>query len=114
MFQRVLYGAGGDFVELNPLDVLCFVFDDLGDVPGNGFSLAVGVGREIDGVGLGCRVLQVADHFFLALDDFVMRGKVVGLIHTDFSGGQVAYMPDAGLHHVLVSQKFLDGLHLGR
>ena len=114
MLQRVLHGARGDFVELDALDVLRLVLDDLGDVPGDGFSLAVGVGRKIDGIGLGGRVLKIPDHLFLALDDFIVRGKVVGLVHADFSGGQVADMPDAGLHHVFVSQKFLDGLHLGR
>ena len=114
MFQGVLHGAGRDFVELNALDVLRLVLDDLGDVPGNGFPFAVRVGSKVHGVGLGGRFLQIAHHLFLALDDFVVRGKVVGFIHADFSGGQIAYMTYAGLHHVFVSQKFLDGLHLGR
>lgn len=38
----------------------------------------------------------------------------MGFIHADFSGGQISYVTYAGLHHVFVSQKFLDGLHLGR
>ncbi len=114
MFQGILHCAGGDFVELDPLDIPGFILDHLRDVPGNGLALTIRVGREIDRISPGRGLLKIMDDFFLALDGLVARREIVFLIHADFLGGQVADMPHAGLHHVFAAQKFLDGLHLGR
>lgn len=53
MFQSFFHRAGSDFVELDAFDIFGLVADNLGDVPGDGLALAVGVGRQIDGVGFG-------------------------------------------------------------
>ena len=114
MGQGLLDGAGGDLVELDAFDVLGLVADQLRHMPGDGLPFAVWVGGQIDGVGLGCGAAQLADHVLLIVDDLVLGGKIVGFVHAQTAGRQVAHMAHAGLHHVLRSQKFLDGLHLGR
>ena len=89
VIQRLMYGTGGDFVELDTLDVRIFVLQELGDVPRDGFPFAVGVGGEEDGVHLGSRIAQGLHDLFLALDDFVFRGvKIVGFIHADVVFGR--------------------------
>ena len=114
MFQRFLHRAGGDFVELDALDVPGFILDHLRDVPGNGLAFTVRVGREIHRISPGRGLLKIMDDLFLALDGLIARREVMILIHADFLGRQVADMSHAGLHHVFAAQKFLDGLHLGR
>lgn len=52
VIQRLMYGTGGDFVELDTLDVRILVLQEFGDVPRDGFPFAVGVGGEEDGVHL--------------------------------------------------------------
>ena len=114
VFKGGLHGAGRDFVELDALDILGFVLDDFGDVPGDGLTFTVRVRREEDSVGLGGGFLQVLHDLFLALDDLILRGEVAGFVHADGARGEIADVADAGLHHVLAAQEFLDGLHLGR
>ena len=114
MGQGLLDGAGGDLVELDALDVLGLVADQLRHMPGDGLPLAVRVGGQIDGIGLGRGAAQLTDHVFLVVDDLVLGSKIVGFVHAQTAGRQVAHMAHAGLHHVLRSQKFFDGLHLGR
>ena len=109
-----LHGARRDFVELDALDILGLILDDLGNVPGNGLTFAVRVRGEENGVRLGGGILKILHDLFLALDDLILGGEVAGLIHADGARRQVADMADAGLHHILAAQKFLDGLHLGR
>lgn len=111
--QRFLYRAGGDFVELDAPDVLVLVADQFRHVPGNGLSLAVGVGRKVDVVGLGGGFLEGGNHLLLAVYDLVAGGKAVGLVDAQFAGGQVAHVAHAGMHGVVAAKEFLDGLHLG-
>ena len=82
-------------------------------MPRDGLSLAVRVGSEVDGVHLGGRFAQSLHDLFLALNDFVVRGEIVGFIHADAALGQVPDVAHAGLHQIAGAQKFLDGLHLG-
>ena len=114
MFQSFFHRAGSDFVELDAFDIFGLVADNLGDVPGDGLALAVGVGRQIDGVGFGGGFTQGADDFFFTHDGFVTGREVAAFVHAYFFGGQIADMPHAGLHRVFVAQKFFYGLHLGR
>ena len=108
MIQRLMYGTGGDFVELDTLDVRILVLQELGDVPRDGFPFAVGVGGEEDGVHLGSRIAQGLHNLFLALDDFVFRGEIVGFIHADVAFGKIPDMAHAGLHQIAWAQKFFD------
>ena len=114
VFQSGLDRTSGNFVELDTLDIISFLLDDFGDVPGDGFTFAVRVGREEDGLSFGRRFLQILHDFFFALDDLIARGEVVFFVHGDLTGRQVTDVAHAGLHHILAAQEFFDGLHLGR
>ena len=89
VFQSGLDRTSGNFVELDTLDIISFLLDDFGDVPGDGFTFAVRVGREEDGLGFGRRFLQILHDFFFALDDLIARGEVVFFVHGDLTGRQV-------------------------
>ena len=111
--QRFLDGLGRNFVKLDAFDVLGLVADQFRHMPGNGLSLAVGVGGKVYGVGLGGRSAQFADNILFVVDNLIVRRKIIGLVHAKRAGRQVAHMAHTGLHHVLRPQKLLDGLHLG-
>ena len=58
----------GDLVELDPLGRLLGRLELLVDVPGDGFALPVGVGREKDFVDVLRRLLEIVKNLFLAGD----------------------------------------------
>lgn len=97
VIQRLMYGTGGDFVELDTLDVRILVLQELGDVPRDGFPFAVGVGGEEDGVHLGSRIAQGLHDLFLALDEFRVPGRNRCLLHADVALG------DPGMAHAMLA-----------
>ena len=82
-------------------------------VPGNGFALAIRVGREIQRV----RLLQRTDDrihvFFIALDDLVLHRETTVGIDGAFFGDEVANMAIRSHHLEIFSEIFADGLRLG-
>ena len=96
------------------LDVRVGVAQDLGDVPGDGLALAIGVRRQVDRLGLGGGLLQLGHHLFLAGLDAVDRDEAVRLVHAELALGQVADVAHGGLHGILVAQELANGLYLGR
>src|SRR5437870_3894233 len=114
ILDRFLDGLLGDLVEedalrgdLGPLQLLVHV-------PGDGFTLAIGVGREQQAIrGLRGR-LQVRHYLLLRLDHFVDRPEAVFDVHADLALRQVHHVADRRLHHVSGAEVLLDGLRLGR
>ena len=107
-----LNGGLGDFVEH---DAPCFLGvepEHLGQVPGDGFSLTVFIGREpyglrFPGMGpeLAHHVLLVGRNFILGFERVEVHAKVLFL--------QVADVPVAGHHLEVGTKEFLDGLCFG-
>ncbi len=106
MLQGFLHGFLGDLVKSHPFDGRFYFLvgvQDLFDVPGYGFAIAVGVRREHDARGLVRKFAQFADDFFFALRYLVVRdearfdidGCLVGL-------RQVADMSDGCAHDIAV------------
>jgi hypothetical protein len=60
-----------DLVELDALRLLLGRPELVGDVPGDGFTLAVGVGRQQDLVDVSRRLLEIGDDLLLAWNDLV-------------------------------------------
>ena len=83
-------------------------------VPGDGLSLAVRVGREIDHGRLLAALLQVGYHVLLALDGDILRLKAVLYIHAHRALGQVPQVAHGGHDLVVAAQILLDGPGLGR
>ena len=97
-------------------------------MPGNRFSFAVLIGREVEEIGI--------DHFFLQIRNdlgFALRHHIEGLevlihIHADLRPflffeffrdvggrlGQIADVTHRGLDHIAFGQEFADRLGLGR
>ena len=108
----LLHRLRGDLVEGDPpgfLDLAGF-----GDVPSDRLTFAVGVGREVDLVGLGGEFPEFRhDRMFIG-GDLVVRFEAVLYINRLFVAlGEVADVADGGDDLVLVLQVFGYGLGLG-
>ncbi|MFT3772551.1 MAG: hypothetical protein QM820_44740 [Minicystis sp.] len=104
----------GDLVELDALDLELRALDLLGDVEGDGLALAIGVGREHDGVHLLRRCLELVEDLLLALDDRVRLREVVRDVDGFGALGQILDVSLGRQDLVPSPQVFLDGLRLGR
>ena len=103
-----------DLVERDTVLLVQVETHDGGEVPGDGFPFPVRVGREVDVVIFLCIVLQFLDQFLLALDDRVLRFKVVFDVDVESRRRQVAHVAHAGRDIVVRSEDGLDGADLGR
>ena len=72
----------------------------VGDVPGDGLALAIGVGREVDGRRGLCRLLELGERLGLALDGDVLGLEVVLDVDAELPGGEIAQVADRGPHVV--------------
>ena len=86
----------------------------LGQVPSDSLSLAVLIGSQPDGFDAMCQLTQFGHHLFLIIGDFVDRAETTIEIDTQILLRQVANMAEARLYNVVLTQKFLDRLGLGR
>src|SRR5262249_42348196 len=83
-------------------------------MPRDGLSLSIGVGREIDQLRPRRGFFQIADSILLRGNDLIRRLVAVRAVEPELSLGKVAYMAHARLHRVARSQEFVDGLRLLR
>ena len=93
VLERFLDGFLRDGVEDDAADGLAAPARRLDDVPRDRLALAVGVGRQVDGVGLLAGGLDLADDFALVLQRFVPRREVALGVHAEFVGREVAHVP---------------------
>ncbi len=105
MLKGLSDGLLGDFIEYHALVAGRVTANRFFQVPGNGLSLAVEVGGEIDGIRIGGEFGQFIDDFFLAGQDLVSCRPAVLRID--------AHAPDKLLARVLLLVGgFLLGGHL--
>ena len=104
----------GDLVKGHPIGLVVRDAQQLLQVPGDGLSLPVRVGGQIDAAALFGRLLQVADHVLLALDGLIVGGKAALDVHAQLALGQVPHMAHGCLYFIARSQVFSNGLGLGR
>ena len=64
--KKNIYRALGDLVEGDAVDILLVDVELLGQVPADRFTLAVGVRRHVESVGLQGRLLQLVEDLLLA------------------------------------------------
>ena len=96
MVHTGLHAGFGDFVEGHAVGFVQIHLEHVGEVPRDGLSFAVGVGREIDLVALFGLRLQRLDQVPLAADVHVFGRKIVLDVHAHPGFGQVAHMPHRG------------------
>ena len=99
-------------VEEHPVDLLALCPDLVGDVPGDGFALAVGVRGEVDRVGRPGGFLQFGDDFLLGLEHLVGGVEVVLDIDPEGVPGKVLHMSHRGPDIELRTEIFLDRFYL--
>ena len=104
----------GDLVKGHPVGLVVGDIEQLLQVPGDGFSLPVRVGGQIDLARALGRLLQVADYVLLALDGLVVGDKAALDIHAQLALGQVPDMAHRRLYLIPRAKVFADGLCLGR
>ena len=80
---------------------------------GNGFSFAIRVGREVDGVHAQGQLLQPGDNFLFAGNDNVFGLEVVLDIDPERALGQILHVAERSFDSKALAQIFLDGLRLG-
>ena len=106
-------GGAGDLVEGDPLALFRRQLQKLLQMPGDGFTLPVRVGGEIDEIRLLRRGLQLADDLVLALDGDIGGLEIMVHIHAQFLFGQIAKVSHGRLDLKAAAQVAGDGLGLG-
>ncbi len=103
MRERRVNRELGDLVEDDPVGIA--QSERLGQMPGDGLALAIGVGREERRRRLLHGRAQIADLLLLALDELVLRGETVVDVDADLRLGQIADVAHGGEHDVLGTEK---------
>ncbi len=115
LIQRREHTFLGDLVEHQAADLLAVAGAELlREVPANGFTLAVGVGRDEDFCRLFCRGLQLGDDLLAAGDDFVRRLEPFVYCYPELAFRKIADVTHRGHDLVVLAEIFIDGLRLRR
>ena len=96
--HRVQDGVFGDLVENNPAGFVLRDFKGVGEMPGDGFSLAVFIGSEPDGVGLVGQTLQVRHHPLLVVGHHVLRSKTMVQVYAEGLFLKIPDMSETGFY----------------
>ena len=104
----------GDFVEGDAPGFLRGEPESLVKMPGNGFSLAVFIGSEPDGVRLGGKTLEFGYGFLLVRRNNILGSEAVVEVNAELLFLKVAYMSLRRHDFVVASEELLYCLRLVR
>ena len=102
----------GDFVEDDALGLVDGEPQHFGQVPCDGFSFAVFIGRQPYGLALG-QLGQFVHHFLLVARDFIDGPELVVDIDAQVFFRQVADVSETRLDDIVLAEELLDGFGLG-
>ena len=105
-------GRLGDFMEHDPPGFRRIEGQGFGQVPGNGFSFAVLIGREPHGFSAGGEFLQFGNDLLLVGRYYIFGLESMIHIYAQLLLLQVADMSDACFDEIVSAQEFLDSLDL--
>ena len=114
MFNGVENGRFGNFVEDNAVRVFLAQIQHFRQVPRDGFPLAVLIRSQPHTIGGLDRLLQLAQQRLFVALNLVFGFEIVFDVYAQMLLGQVANMPETRQHLIILSQKLLNGLGLGR
>ncbi len=118
MVERLEHRLLGDLVEHQALDLLLLLAlpaaQLLGDVPANRLTLAVRVGRDVDGRRVLRSFLQRLDDLLPGRDRLVVLDEPLVDVHAELALRQVPDVPHRRDHLVVAPQIFVDRLRLRR
>ena len=106
MSHGFFHGCAGDFVKCDAASVLGFEFERLHDVPGDGFSFAVFVRRQVDHVGMFDGGFELSHRLLTLGWNGVGRGEMVFQVHAEFAFRQITNMPEGGKDFVVTPEVF--------
>ena len=106
-------GFLSDFVEENPKEFAIVVGQRFRQVPADGFSFAVGIGGDVDGIDSAGRRLEGPDYLLLAWNQFIGRLESVVQIHSQLFLGKIPYVAHGGLDAEVLAEVAVDGPRLG-
>ena len=107
-------GGLGDFVEHDAACVLGLEVQHFGQMPSDGFPLAVLITCQPHGLSLGGLGFQLLDQFLFVGRDFVDGFEAMLHIHTEIFLVKVADVSVTRHHFIILPQKSLNSLGLGR
>ncbi len=110
--ERLLHGVPAYLVELYPDGSVLGYIEERRDVPGYSLALAVGVGREQNGLRAFCRRSQPFYRFLFVVDDGIARRIVVFYIYRKAVFRQIAHVSARSEHLIARAEIFLHGLEL--
>ena len=102
----------GDLVEDDALGLVDGEPQHFGEVPCDGFSFAVLIGRQPHGFRFG-QFREFVDHFFLVARYFIDGLEPFGDVDAEVLFGEVPDMAEARFDDEVLAEEFLDGLGLG-
>ena len=103
----------GNLVEGDPMSLFVGQVQQLLQMPGDGFALAVRVRCQIDGLHLIGGGTQLLNQLFLAPHGDIVRLKIMLQINAHFTLGQIPQVTHAGFYQVIRAKIFSDCLRLG-
>ena len=83
--------------------------DLFGDMPGDRFAFAVGVGSQIDLVGSQRFLFNIRQHLCFALDRHILRLVVMFEVDAEFARREVLDVADGRHHGITPAEVFGDG-----
>ena len=117
MFNGILDCSLRDLVEDDAMDRFVLegaaFLQEFVEMPGDGFTLAIRVGREIEGIGLPEFVCDCLHMFAVAVDDLVIHRKAVLRVDCALLGNEIAHMAIGSKHLEILAEIFLDGFGFG-
>ena len=111
MLNGVEDGRFRDFVEHNTARGGRIEFKDFRKVPRDGFSLAVLIGSQPNGLALLSLRTQIADNFLLVVGNYI-DGRKSFRVNAEIFFRQIADVSEAGHDLKVVTEKAFDGLGL--
>ncbi len=103
-----------DLIKCNTVVIFEIQPQKVGKMPGDCLSFTIGVGRKIDIIAFFGELYQLIRQFFLALDEFILRGKFFLNIHAEPVRVQITYVSHRGDDFITRSEIFFDSLCLCR
>ena len=117
MLQGLLDGILRNLIKGNSLYLavsVLFQLQCLGQMPGDGLSLAIRVRCEIDVVCFLDLLAESGQHISLSPDGDVLRFVIILRIKAQLAFGKIPHMSAGGVHGIVGSQEFFYCFHLCR
>ena len=109
MLDGLAHRVLGDLVEEDAADLRRLAAEEVHHVPADGLALAVGVGGNVDEVGLLGGRFQLANDLLFPFEDLVFRLER-HLVDAELALRQVAHVTDRSLHDVVLADELVDRL----